>query len=59
MKFVVDVYWMVRGEVEVEADTVEEAATKAMDAPLPSSAEYVPDSISCDPEADVRAKIEG
>jgi hypothetical protein len=57
MKMICKVYWEMCGEVEVEADTVEEAATKAMDAPLPTSAEYVPDSINCDPETDVRAKL--
>ena len=58
MKFIAKVFWEMCGEVEVEADTVEEAATKAMDAPLPTTAEYVPDSIDCYPD-DVRTKLEG
>lgn len=58
MKFKAKVYWEMSGEVEVEANSPEEAAQKAIDGPLPTQAEYVSDSCNCDAETDVQPVIE-
>jgi hypothetical protein len=49
MKFRVKLYWEMCGEVEVEADSVDQAMQKAIDGPLPESSEYVSDSANVDP----------
>jgi len=49
MKFRVKLYWEMCGEVEVEADSVDQAIEKAVDGPLPQSSEYVMDSANADP----------
>jgi len=60
MKFKAKVYWEMSGEIEVEADSPEEAAAKAVHfrTPLPEQSEYVTDSINCDPTCDVQQVIE-
>ena len=58
MKFRVKLYWEMSGEVEVEADSPEQAAQKAIDGPLPESSEYVSDSANCDAETDVQQVTE-
>lgn len=59
MKYRCKVYWEMCGKVEVEADTPEQAAEKAMASPLPKeNQDYVPDSINCDPETDVQERHE-
>jgi len=60
MKYRAKVYWEMCGEIEVEADSPEQAAEIAMDGntPFPDEKEYVPDSVNCDPTCDVHP-IEG
>ncbi len=53
-KFKCKVYWEMSGEVEVEAVNRVEAADKALEEPLPTQSEYVPDSVNCDYESDVQ-----
>ena len=55
-KFKVKLYWEVGGEVEVEADSPQEAVEKALgpEIPLPENPEYVQDSQNCDVETDVQ-----
>jgi len=55
-KFKVKLYWEVSGEVEVEADSPQEAVEKALgpETPLPENPEYVQDSQNCDVETDVQ-----
>jgi hypothetical protein len=53
-EYVCKVYWERCGEVRVQAETMSEAALKALEAPLPVESEYVSDSISCDPNTDVQ-----
>lgn len=55
MIYNVKVYWEVCGVVEVEANSPQEAADKAMgpDVPLPNKIDYVEDSINVDVDLDV------
>jgi len=53
-KYICKLYWEVCGEIEVEANSSEEAAKKAEAGNLPEGYEYVPDSEYCDPESDVQ-----
>ena len=48
------------GEIEVEANSPEEAAEIAVDpnTPFPEEKEYVQGSVNCDPESDVQPIIE-
>jgi hypothetical protein len=60
MKYRAKVYWEMCGEIEVEADSPEQAAEIAMDGntPFPEEKEYVTDSVNCDPECDVHPIVE-
>jgi hypothetical protein len=60
MKYTAKVYWEMSGEIEVEANSPEEAAEIAMDGntPFPEEKEYVQGSVNCDPTCDVQPLIE-
>lgn len=60
MKYRAKVYWEMSGEIEVEANSPEEAAEIAMDGntPFPEEKEYVQGSVNCDPTCDVQPVIE-
>jgi len=57
MKYRAKVYWEMSGEIEVEANSPEEAAAIAVDpnTPFPEEKEYVQGSANCDPESDVQS----
>lgn len=55
MKYRVKRYWEVSDTVEVEANSVDEAVSAAINADLTSSPRYVPDSINVDQDIDVEA----
>lgn len=58
MKYIVKRYWEVCDEVQVEADTPEEAIEKAHEMRSSKYPEYVPDSINSDPDCDVQELTE-
>jgi hypothetical protein len=60
MKYRPKVYWDMSGEIEVEANSPEDAADVAMDGntPFPEEKEYVQGSVNCDPTCDVHPVIE-
>lgn len=49
-KFIIPCYWNVYGNVEVEAETVEEAVMILEDGPLPENGSYVANSFRVDHE---------
>jgi hypothetical protein len=58
MKFAVKRYWQLCDEVEVEAQSVDDAIDLAHAMPLDESrGEYVMGSLNSDPSADVQLKI--
>ncbi len=54
--YAVTVCWQVCGTVYVDAESPEQARTKALadDTPLPTKNDYVMDSVNCDADCDVR-----
>lgn len=56
-KFYVKRYWEVSDEVEVEANSIDEAIEKAHEMDL-TKGQYVDDSINSDPEVDVQEALD-
>jgi len=50
MLYKIPAVWHEWGLIEVEADSLEEAKQKVLDAPLPKDGEYIDDSFEIDEE---------
>jgi hypothetical protein len=55
-QYAVQIYWEVCGTVFVDAETPEQAREIALsdEKPLPTSSDYVTDSVNCDIDCDVQ-----